>query len=140
MKILICGLPGSGKSTLAEPFTKAIGGIWLNADAVRTKYDDWDFSYFGRARQAKRMSLLADGVIMAGKVAVCDFVCPKQSIREEFAADFTVFMDTIETSEYEDTNQMFEAPTDMNYHVSKWFDDTHENLVKVIERFNNVQL
>ena len=77
---------------------------------------------------------------MAGKVAVCDFVCPKQSIREEFAADFTVFMDTIETSEYEDTNQMFEAPTDMNYHVSKWFDDTHENLVKVIERFNNVQL
>jgi predicted kinase len=44
MKILIFGLPGSGKSTLAEPFEQLIGGIWLNADAVRTEYDDWDFS------------------------------------------------------------------------------------------------
>ena len=35
MKILICGLPGSGKSTLAEPFAELIGGIHINADAVR---------------------------------------------------------------------------------------------------------
>ena len=50
MKILICGLPGSGKSTLAEPFAELIGGIWVNADAVRTQYNDWDFSPEGRMR------------------------------------------------------------------------------------------
>ena len=44
MKILIFGLPGSGKSTLAEPFAKLVDGIWINADLVRKKYNDWDFS------------------------------------------------------------------------------------------------
>jgi predicted kinase len=44
MKILICGLPGSGKSTLAEPFAELIGAVWINADVIRTSYNDWDFS------------------------------------------------------------------------------------------------
>ena len=55
MKILICGLPGSGKSTLAEPLSVALGAVWINADAVRERYDDWDFSPDGRMRQASRM-------------------------------------------------------------------------------------
>ncbi len=74
MKILIFGLPGSGKSTLAEPFAKFIDGIWINADLVRKKYKDWDFSPEGRMRQANRMRLLSDGVVTAGKIAVADFV------------------------------------------------------------------
>ena len=90
MKILICGLPGSGKSTLAEPFCKLINGVWLNADQVRTQYDDWDFSLEGRLRQAQRMRHLADGVVMAGRIAVADFVCPTSAARAEFAADYTV--------------------------------------------------
>ena len=61
MKILIMGLPGSGKSTLAKPFAELIGGIWINADQVREKYNDWDFSPEGRVRQAQRMKHLADG-------------------------------------------------------------------------------
>ena len=48
MKILIFGLPGSGKTTLAKPFAELIGGLHLNADEVRTRYDDWDFSLEGR--------------------------------------------------------------------------------------------
>ena len=44
MRILICGLPGSGKTTLAEPFAELINGIWINADKVRTRYDDQDFT------------------------------------------------------------------------------------------------
>ena len=135
MKILIFGLPGSGKSTLAEPFAQLIGGIWLNADAVRTEYDDWDFSPEGRMRQAMRMKFLADGVVKAGKIAVADFVCPTENARKEFNANFTVWMDTIEKGRYEDTNKMFEKPDHCNYHVSEWFTDTHLQLMEVVKAY-----
>ena len=135
MKILICGLPGSGKSTLAEPLAKLIGGIWINADAVRTQYNDWDFSPEGRIRQAQRMKHLSDGVVMAGKIAVADFVCPTEAARTEFAADYVVWMDTIEEGRYEDTNAMFEKPNNVDYHVNSWFDDTHKQLVKVVNNY-----
>ena len=111
MKILIFGLPGSGKSTLAEPFAKLIGGIWINADAVRKQYDDWDFTPAGRMRQAMRMKFLADGVVMSGKIAVADFICPTEQARTEFAPDYVVWMDTIQEGRFEDTNKMFQAPT-----------------------------
>ena len=87
MKILIFGLPGSGKSTLAKPFADLIGGVHINADEVRTKYNDWDFTPEGRIRQAQRMRYLADGAVMAGKIAIADFVCPTDQAREEFGAD-----------------------------------------------------
>jgi adenylylsulfate kinase len=135
MKILIFGLPGSGKSTLAEPFAQLIGGVWLNADAVRTEYDDWDFSPEGRMRQAMRMKFLSDGVVKAGKIAVADFVCPTEKARQEFNADFTVWMDTIKEGRYEDTNKMFEKPDTFNYHVSAWFTDTHLQLMEVIKAY-----
>ena len=139
MKILIFGLPGSGKSTLAEPFAKLIGGIWINADAVRKQYDDWDFTPEGRVRQAKRMRHLADGVVMAGKVAVADFVCPTYTTRLEFDADYKVWMDTIDKSTFEDTNTMFEKPTTVDYHVSQWFNNTPEALLPVVNRFMGKQ-
>jgi len=135
MKILICGLPGSGKSTLAEPFAELIGAVWINADQVRERYNDWDFSPEGRIRQAQRMKHLSDGVVMAGKIAVADFVCPTEAARKEFAADYVVWMDTIEEGRFEDTNAMFEKPVDVNYHVNGWFDDTHAQLVKVVTNY-----
>jgi adenylylsulfate kinase len=135
MKILICGLPGSGKSTLAEPFADLIGGVWVNADQVRTKYDDWDFSPAGRLRQSQRMRHLSDGVVMAGKIAIADFVCPTEQTREEFDADFTVWMDTIDKGRFEDTNQMFENPLKYDYRVSEWFDDTSGQLVEVVSKY-----
>lgn len=135
MKILIMGLPGSGKSTLAKPFADLIGGIHLNADEVRGKYDDWDFTPEGRIRQAARMRHLADGVVMAGKIAVADFVCPTEKARLEFDPDYTVWMDTIDEGRFEDTNKMFEPPKNVNYHVNKWFDDTHQQLLKVVSNW-----
>ena len=141
MKILIFGLPGSGKSTLAKPFAELIGGVWINADEVRNSYNDWDFSKAGRLRQAKRMKYLADGVVLAGKIAVVDFVCPTQQTRDEFNPDYTVWMDTIKEGRYEDTNKMFEKPEKYkrDYHVAKWFDDTHVQLVPIVERFMKKQ-
>jgi len=141
VKILIFGLPGSGKTTLAKPFAELIGGVHINADEVRKKYNDWDFTPEGRMRQAARMRYLADGVVMSGKVAVADFVCPTEAARLEFAPDFTVWMDTIKEGRFEDTNKMFEKPPRCDYHVAEWFNDTHAQLMPVVQRWmerNNV--
>jgi len=135
MKILIFGLPGSGKSTLAKPFADLIGGVWINADEVRTHYNDWDFTPEGRIRQAQRMRHLADGVVLAGKIAVADFVCPTEAARLEFDPDYTVWMDTIDKGRFEDTNKIFEQPIMCDYHVAEWFEDTHLQLLEVVKNY-----
>ena len=135
MKILIFGLPGSGKTTLAKPFAELVGGIHINADEIRSRYNDWDFSMEGRMRQAQRMRHLSDGVVLAGKIAVTDFVCPTEEARKAFDPDFTVWMDTIKEGRFEDTNKVFEQPPKCDYHVSEWFDDTHAQLMEVVGRW-----
>ena len=87
------------------------------------------------------MKFLADGVVMAGKIAVADFVCPTQAARTEFNPDFTVWMDTIKQGRFEDTNKMFQTPAEFNYHVAEWFSNTHEQLMDVVKSYmerNNV--
>lgn len=135
IKILVCGLPGSGKSTLAKPLAEGLGAYWLNADTVRTGYNDFDFSKEGRMRQADRMKFLADVVVKAGQNVVADFICPTEETRKEFDADFTVWMDTIDAGRYDDTNAMFENPTKCDFIVSEWRDDTPIVLEKIINKY-----
>ena len=137
MKILVFGLPGSGKTTLAKPLAELLGGIHINADEVRSHYDDWDFTPEGRMRQAMRMKYLSDGVVRAGKIAVTDFVAPTKQARDEFGADYTIWMNTIDQGRFEDTNKMFVSPekSDIDYEVAAWFDDTHKQLVEVFSSF-----
>ncbi len=59
-KILIMGLPGAGKTTLASKLVPIMKAKWLNADKIRSKANDWDFSFEGRNRQAIRMAEFAN--------------------------------------------------------------------------------
>lgn len=112
------GLPGAGKTTLAEALRERLWQqgrtvSWINADAVRQHYNDWDFSHEGRVRQSQRMRELADAATT--DYAIADFVAPLNAMRTNFAADWTVWVDTIRQSRFADTDVMFIPPTSFEY-------------------------
>ena len=118
-KILIMGLPGAGKTYLANVLHKILGGEWINADKVRGDANDWDFSLNGRKRQAERMKKLADEAIEKNNYVIVDFVCPTPQTRQNFNADFVIWMDTIKEGRFADTNKMFVAPKKFDFRVTK---------------------
>ena len=132
MIILIMGLPGSGKTTLAKHLVPMFNAVWLNADEVRKEADDWDFSPEGRIRQANRMKTLAQEAVANNRVVVADFICPTESTRQDFGADYTIWMDTIKEGRFEDTNKMFEEPLDVDYRITEMNDDNHKILAREI--------
>ena len=58
-----------------------------------------------------------------------------EETRKAFGPDYTVWMDTITASEYKDTNVLFENPPNCNYHIKKWFTDTHAQLSEVVANY-----
>ena len=121
-RILVMGLPGAGKTTLAQVLVDLLQAngktvTWLNADAIRKQYDDWDFSETGRIRQSKRMSDLADAA--GTDYALCDFVAPLVEMRNNFKADWTVWMDTIDQGRFEDTNKVFAPPEQYDFRITQ---------------------
>ena len=136
-RILIMGLPGSGKTYLAQhildhlqdaykvnelsltPFTTSKVKVgWLNADDVRKKYNDWDFSHEGRIRQSLRMRELADSMTEYDYV-ICDFVAPLVEMRNNFKADWTVWVDTIDKGRFDDTNKAFIPPDVYDFRITE---------------------
>lgn len=140
MKILIMGLPGSGKTTLAKNLVPMFNAVWINADEVRKESDDWDFTSEGRTRQALRMWTYAEESIEQNRNVVADFVCPTEETRRQFKADYTVWMDTIKESEYDDTNKMFETPTNYDFKVTHKEADMWAFLIKqdITEKHGNL--
>jgi hypothetical protein len=147
------GLPGSGKTYFAErlrryleshlnpvnehsllPIADAkITVAWLNADDVRKQYNDWDFSTEGRVRQSKRMRDLADAT--DADYAIVDFVAPLVEMRNNFRADWTIWVDTIDQSRFEDTNKMFVPPEVYDFRITeqaaeKWAEFVGEHIIE----------
>lgn len=144
-RILVMGLPGSGKTYFAErlkQFLEHNGDIfkvnpsrimhyegipdhgmmkvtvdWFNADDVRRRFNDWDFSRDGRIRQSLRMFEFA--VKCTGEFVICDFVAPLPEMRNNFKADWTIWMDTIDAGRYEDTNRAFVAPDVYDFRITE---------------------
>jgi len=112
------GLPGSGKSTLASALYDSLfpDAHWLNADAIREQYNDWDFSYDGRIRQSERMRYLAD--VTLSKFIIADFIAPLPEMRSIFNADLTIWVDTIKQSIFKDTNKLFVPPLVYDFRVT----------------------
>jgi hypothetical protein len=133
------GLPGSGKTYFAERLKKYIEQhgetknlasaemlpvtdfnatvTWFNADDVRRKYNDWDFSKEGRIRQSLRM--LEFALTANTDYVICDFVAPLVEMRNNFKADWTIWMDTIDAGRYEDTNKAFVPPAVYDFRITE---------------------
>ena len=124
------GLPGSGKTTLAKRLVEMFNAVWLNADEIRKEADDWDFSEEGRKRQSLRMWSFAEEAVDANRTVVADFICPTEETRKQFDANYTVWMDTIKEGRFEDTNKMFEAPTNYDFRVTHMEADMWAFLIK----------
>jgi adenylylsulfate kinase len=113
-KILIMGLPGAGKTTLARIVAARLNAVHFNADEVRAHINkDLGFSESDRVEHATRMGWLCDQVIKTGGFAVADFICPTPETRRAFlqgGSALIVWVDRIQKSTFEDTNQMFVPP------------------------------
>jgi len=135
-RILIMGLPGAGKTYLATALKQYLENnsdfyncqaetlygsratvTWFNADDVRKQFNDWDFSESGRIRQSHRMRDLADA--SGCDFAIADFVAPLAEMRNNFKADWTIWVDTIDAGRYEDTNKMFVAPDVYDFRITE---------------------
>lgn len=129
-KILVMGLSGSGKTHFSRQLKNYLENnsksvVWFNADLIRKQYNDWDFSREGRLRQSIRMFDLSKNNVC--DYVICDFIAPLPKMRDNFKADYTVWMDTIDKCLYEDTNQMFIPPDKYDFRI------TEKNAEKWIE-------
>ncbi len=134
MKILIFGLSGSGKTYLAERLQLIFdyeGPTFkrLNGDMVRKKYNDWDFSIEGRIRQASRMKVLSYKM----ENVIIDFIAPLQEMRDLIKADYTIWMNTIQESQFKDTDLMFEKPESVDLEITS-FDYEILDIMELIEK------
>jgi len=121
-KILIMGLSGAGKSELAKELHSLFqndnkSSVRINGDEVREINNDWDFSISGRIRQVKRMVKLVKK--STADYIIVDFIAPTELIRNIFNPDILIWVDTVISSKYVDTDTIFESPKNYDFKVIK---------------------
>jgi adenylylsulfate kinase-like enzyme len=125
-RILVFGLPGSGKTTFSKKLLLP-NMDYYNADEIRKKFNDWDFSIAGRKLQSVRMLSMTVDSKMNKRHSIADFVAPFDKKRQSY--DIKIWMNTISESKYRDTNEIFEKPKTCNFEIK---DYNYENIIKEI--------
>ena len=121
-RIIVFGLPGSGKSTFSKKLLTP-NMDYYNADEIRKKFNDWDFSEEGRKRQARRMLSMTMDSKMNSRHSIADFVAPFDKNRQSY--DIKIWMNTIDQGRYEDTNKIFEKPKTYDFEIKNYnYDET----------------
>jgi DNA polymerase III delta prime subunit len=143
MKILIMGLPGAGKTTLATQLAHNLGCTHFNADEIRKEINkDLGFSVKDRLEQARRMGVLCDIASRYGAHVIADFVCPTPETRKAFGPAFTIWVDRIQESRFEDTNKLFVPPEQYDSRINGPWGMAYyaEELARIIEPRRPVSL
>lgn len=117
VKVLIMGLSGAGKTATAVKLQDhlaktGLSSVHVNSDRVREATDNWSFDAAGRIDAAKWMVKTANQILDEAKidVVIYDTIACLQEQRDILEADITLFMDTVKSSEYADTDSDFERP------------------------------
>lgn len=143
MIILVIGLPGAGKTALSESLSSKVNFIHINADAVRKELSsDLGFTNEDRIEQARRMGAIARLLNDQGQNVIVDFICPTEETRNAFGtADKTIWIDRIEKSRYEDTNSIWQDPTqyDLTIKPNLTVDQEVEIVISAFQLFDWTQ-
>ena len=145
MIVLLIGLPGAGKTTIAGAIADRVNGFHLNADEVRRGVNsDLGFTPEDRVEQARRMGEMARLIEShQDKPVIVDFVCPTEETRKAFGeADVVVWVDTIKEGRFEDTNKMWEDPSNYDHRIEvvgdEYLDSLPVRAITVVRKFGLV--
>ena len=83
------------------------------------------------------MSNLADDLNKKNFHVVADFVCPTEQARKLYNPNFLIWVDTIKSGRFEDTNKIFVPPKKFDFKVST---QNAENWSKEIAKIINPNL
>ena len=125
MKILVTGSHGSGKTTLAKPLAELLDAVYVDDTYINetTAYSPINGDNIPNLHDC--MNFFANGVTAGGKIVIMDTLIYPYLARELLSPDFLISMEAIDplptVSEYK-----------ADYVVSEWFDDTHEQLYKLL--------
>ena len=145
VKVLIMGLSGAGKTSTAVKLQdhlakSGLTAVHVNSDRVREATDNWSFDYEGRIDATKWMVKTAKQILDEAKidVVIYDTIACLHEQRVILGADITLFMDTVKSSKYADTDAEFERPSGCGIvtsfdQLTEAFDSIDEQIALITE-------